>query len=305
MNTIAQATPEVAPQPQAAVATAHRIRPLYWSLRRELWENRSLYIAPLAAGGVVLFAFMVGLRFGSRHFAHMRLDTEQLAMVPYDIAALVIVLTTLVVAVFYCLGALHNERRDRSILFWKSLPVSDLVTVASKAVVPFVVLPLVAFAVTVVTQLIMLVIGTAALAATGGDTGILWTNLPILNRWLVLLYGVFALALWHAPVYGWLMLVSGWARRAPFLWAFGVPIAGTIFEVIAFGTSAVGSFFWARLVGGFSEAFTRDAGHRGSIELSQLDPVGFLSNPDLWIGLVLAALFLGGCVWLRRYREPV
>ena len=57
---------------------------------------------------------------------------------------------------FYCLDALYGERRDRSILFWKSLPVSDLTTVLSKASIPIVVLPLLTFAVTVATQLIML-----------------------------------------------------------------------------------------------------------------------------------------------------
>ena len=65
-------------------------------------------------------------------------------------------LTAFLVGVFYCLDALHGERRDRSILFWKSLPVSDLTTVLAKASVPCRVLPPRAFALALATQLMLL-----------------------------------------------------------------------------------------------------------------------------------------------------
>src|SRR4029453_3001841 len=86
---------------------------------------------------------------------------------PYDIAAIMLILTAFIVGVFYCLDALHGERRERSILFWKSLPVSDLITVLSKVSIPLIVLPLVSFAIIVVTQFIMLLISTAALLPSG------------------------------------------------------------------------------------------------------------------------------------------
>ncbi len=44
-----------------APAAVSATRPMYWSLRRELWENRSIYIAPLAAAAVFLFGFMLSL----------------------------------------------------------------------------------------------------------------------------------------------------------------------------------------------------------------------------------------------------
>ena len=128
--------------------------------------------------------------------------------------------TAFIVGIFYSLDALHGERRDRSILFWKSLPVSDLTTVLSKASIPLVVLPLLSFAITVVTQIDH---AAAEQRRTAGkrsecrdamDTGV------VVQMSLMLLYHLVTVhVLWHAPIYGWLLLVSGWARRAAFLWA--------------------------------------------------------------------------------------
>src|SRR5207247_499338 len=127
---------------------------------------------------------------------------------------------------------------ERSILFWKSLPVSDLTTVLSKTSVPLVVLPLVSFAVIVATQFMMLLISTAALLPSG-LAATTWANFNLLQQSLVLLYGLIAIALWHAPIYGWALLVSGWVRRATFLWAV-LPLLGiAFFEKITFNPSMV------------------------------------------------------------------
>jgi len=120
-----------------APAAVSNTRPMYWSVRRELWENRSIYIAPMVAAAVILFGFSIStIYLPGKMRAALALDPskqrEALAM-PYDLAAGLIMVTALIVGVFYCLDALHAERRDRSILFWKSLPVSDLTTVLSKA----------------------------------------------------------------------------------------------------------------------------------------------------------------------------
>jgi ABC-2 type transport system permease protein len=284
-------------------------RPLYWSLRRELWENRSLYIAPLVAAGVVLFAFSIA----AIHLAQNRLEALTLGpamqavaiTLPYDFAAMAILLTGLIVGAFYCLGALHNERRDRSILFWKSLPVSDLTTVLSKASMPLLALPLILFAVIVATQLVMLTLSTAVLLANGMDASTTWTRLPLFQMWLVLLYGLAALALWYAPIWGWLLMVSGWARRAAFLWAVLPPLGLCVVEKIAFNTSNFASLLTYRL-GGFDEAFSVKAHGKMLIEpLPQIEAARFLSTPGLWVGLAFAAAFLAVAVWQRRRREPV
>src|SRR2546423_1127621 len=136
---------------------------------------------------------------------------------PYDIAAMMMMLTAFIVALFYCLDALHGERRDRSILFWKSLPVSDLTAVLSKVTVPLVVIPLVAFAITVCVQLIILLITSVVLLMHGVSPATTLAHVSFFRSWVVLLYGWVALSLWDAPFYGWLLLVSGWARRATVL----------------------------------------------------------------------------------------
>jgi ABC-2 type transport system permease protein len=139
---------------------------MYWSVRRELWENRSIYVAPLAIAAVIVFGFLVSMLAAAQTHESA---PDKLAQ-PYDFAAILIMATTLIVAVF-CLDALRGERRDRSVLFWKSMPVSDLTTVLSKAAIPLVLLPLLTFVITVATQVIMLLLNRPA--GTSGREGAL------------------------------------------------------------------------------------------------------------------------------------
>src|SRR5436309_9105126 len=284
-------------------------RPLYWSMRRELWENRSIYVAPLIVAAFEVFGFAIstiGLADRRRAVllldaAHQRAAIEQ----PYDLAAMMMIFIVFIVGVFYCLDALHGERRDRSILFWKSLPVSDLTTVLSKASIPLVILPLVTFAIIVATHFVMLLWSSVVLL-TSGLAGTTWTRFNIVEQSLILLYSLVALALWHAPVYGWLLLVSGWARRATFLWAVLPLLAITIFETITFNTTHFIRMLGHRLTGFAAEAFDFQGQHNPDIHsLAQLTPGRYLSTPDLWIGLAFAAAFIFAAVRLRRYRGPI
>jgi len=286
-----------------APAAVPATRPMYWSVRRELWENRYIYIAPLAVAVVMLFGFLIA----TLGYA-MSVDPARRAAVlaePTDFAAMLIMGVAFVVGMFYCLDALHGERRDRSILFWKSLPVSDLTTVLSKATIPLVVVPLLSFGLTVATQWIMLLLSTAVLLGSGQSVAPLWTHMPLFQMSLMLLYHLVAVhVLWYAPIYGWLLLVSGWARRAVFLWAALPLVAILVVEKIAFNTSYFASMLKYRLVGFAAEAFAFN-GHHLIDSLTQLTPGKFLSTPDLWIGLAVAAIFLATAVRLRRYREPI
>src|SRR5438552_3650896 len=159
MNTKSNTVP-ASPLESAVGDRRYSTRPFYWSVRRELWENRSLYIVPLIVAVVQVFGFAIstiGLADRRRGVllldpAHQRAAIEQ----PYDLAAMMMIFIVFIVGVFYCLDALYGERRDRSILFWKSLPVSDLTTVLSKVTIPLVVLPLIAFGIVVCVQVIML-----------------------------------------------------------------------------------------------------------------------------------------------------
>src|SRR6266487_433853 len=260
MSTPSNTLPESPTDLQAAAPAAmSATRPMYWSVWRELWENRSIYIAPLIVAAVQVFGFAIttiGLADRRRAVllldpAHQRAAIEQ----PYDLAAIMMIFIVFIVGVFYCLDALYGERRDRSILFWKSLPVSDLTTVLSKVTIPLVALPLVAFAMVVSVQLIMMLMTSANLIFHGMSPASTWAHVPFFQNWVVLLYGLIAIALWHAPIYGWLLLVSGWARRATFLWAVLPLLAITIFETITFNTSHFASLVKHRLFGFAPDAF--------------------------------------------------
>jgi ABC-2 type transport system permease protein len=309
MNTPSNAMPDSHPEsPMVAPVVVSWTRRMYWSLRCELWEYRSIYVAPLAVAALILFGFLIStinLRDKMRTALTLSpMQQHESITQPYDFAALLIMFTTLVVAVFYCLDALHGERRDRSILFWKSLPVSDLTTVLAKASVPLVVLPLVTFAITVVTQIIMLLLSTAVLLGDGPGIATLWTQLPLFQMSLLLLYHLLAVhSLWYAPIFGWLLLVSGWARRAPFLWAALPLLAIGIVERIAVNTSHFAAMLEHRL-GGSTEAITAP-GTMPMDTMTLLIPVHYLSSPGLWLGLALTAAFLAAAVRLRRYQGPI
>jgi len=180
MTTQSNAMPESFDSQGIAPGAMSPTRPMYWSVRRELWENRSIYIAPLAAAAVFMFGFLIStIGLPQKMRAALALDPEKqhaAIVMPYHLAAGLIMVTTLIVAVFYCLDTLHGERRDRSILFWKSLPVSDLTTVLSKAIIPIVLLQLLTFAITVATQWIMLLLSSLVLLGTVLNVATLWTQ---------------------------------------------------------------------------------------------------------------------------------
>ena len=295
---------------ETARPAAGPTRPYYWSVRRELWEHRSVYIAPAIAAGVVLFGFALSVV----HLPHLVAmvqgkyagDAGPRLSQGYNVVAGIIMLTSLIVAVAYCLGALHNERRDRSLLFWKSLPVSDVTAVLAKLSIPMVVLPVVAVAVTLATQIVVLVVGSMVLASNGLSPSLI-ANPDALGHIVVsLFYGAVVMSLWYAPIYGWLLLVSSWARRAPFLWAILPPLAIVVVEGIAFHTHAMLSLIGTRLGGGFAAAFSMsDSGEASNYGLPHLEPVQFFTSPDLWVGLLFAAGFVAAAVWMRRRGEPI
>src|SRR5438874_13357029 len=172
MNTQSNTVPESSMESQTVAPTTNSpTRPLYWSVRRELWENSSIYVAPLIVAAVQIFGFAIStIGLAERRRAVLLLDpAHQRAAIemPYDLAAMMMIFIVFIVGVFYCLDALYGERRDRSILFWKSLSVSDLTAVLSKASIPLVILPLVTFVIIVATHLVILLWSSMVLLTSG------------------------------------------------------------------------------------------------------------------------------------------
>jgi len=287
------------------VSATHSI---YWSIRREFWEYRFLYIAPLAVAAVFWFGFLISIIHSPGqlrallvpHPSHSHDDMSA----PFETSAGLLMATAILMSLFYCAEALHGERRDRSILFWKSLPVSDATTVLVKASIPLLFIPVLVAAITAVLQVFMLLLSSVALLGSGGNVAALWAHAPVLQMSLLGLYHLLtAHALWPAPIYCWLLLVSGWARRAPFLWC-ALPIVGIAgLEKIAFGTSRFAFMVGERFLGVTAPAISTD--FFPTNPMTHITPAAFLASPSLWFGLAVAAIFLAATIRMRRYQGPI
>ena len=296
--------------PSNASITTLATHPFLWSVRRELWENRSIYLAPIIVAIVGLIGYF--LRISSlperRRAASLLDPVAQRAAIamPYEFAAMVIMLTAVIVGVFYSLDALYGERRDRSILFWKSLPVSDLTTVLSKAAIPLIILPAVTFGIIIVTQLIMLLVSSAVLAINGVSPSSTLDNFPFFTQSGLVAYGIAVATLWHAPIYGWLLLVSGWVRRATFLWAAMPVIMLGVLGKLLLNPGRFYPIVRDRLIGWAPRAFDFNVHEEMTFDsMVQITPVRFLSAPGLWIGLAFLVAFLVAAIRVRRYRSSL
>jgi ABC-2 type transport system permease protein len=305
MNSSSIAMPESFDTPKAAPVPQSATRLFLWALRRELWEHPSTYIAPLAVSAVFLIALpshLVHLRvhhgaISAANSGALRTDFENYFM----FASGLMMLTTMLVGAFYSMDALYGERRDRSILFWKSMPVSDLTTVLAKASIPIVVLQLIAWVLTVSIWLIIIALGSVLWDGSGVTT-VLLSRLPFFQVTILLLYHLVILhGLWHAPFYAWMLMVSSWARRAPFLWAVLPPVAVAAAEKVMFNTSHFADMLMAH-VGGNMNSSSPERGLIGM--LGHFDPATLFTTPAL-TGLAITALFLFAAARLRRYRGPI
>lgn len=308
---------------------ARKVRPFYWLLRRELWENRSIYVAPIAVALPILLAALVNIVGIARNGVVFDQSGEFFRLANLGLYGLLIAamaITAALVTWFYCLDALHGERRDRSILFWKSLPVSDTKTVLSKLLVAQLVIPLIAILTAYAAYLLLWIVGSLVLVFKGVRLGLLLANTPIGELFAMHLYMSIVATLWFLPLNAWLLFVSSWARRAALLWAILVPGAIALAEYVAFGTNWFAALLQERLSGGLEHAFDsvsslglqlrsggENMGFEGGFDpsrvgdslLDALTPGNFLAQPGLWIGIIAAGMFVAGSIWMRRSRPAV
>ena len=295
-----------------------------WLIRREIWEHRAIWIAPLVVLGCLALALVtgnvhlgpIGTTEGNTGFGAFPAEMQlKLLVIAYAGLALVVLVVMGIISFFYSLDSLYSDRRDRSVLFWKSLPLSDAETVLSKFAVACVVIPLVAMAGAVLAQLLIAAGGSARLAMSGMSAGILWQPQAIYGGITIAFLWCFTAMLWYAPIVGYLMLASAWAPRGPFLWAVLPPVAIWVAERMVMGAEYAGDFIAGRLfglkrllgtTGGAGDLSHAESG-TGVSKLSQLDLVGslkeFYSSPDLWLGVLAAGLLLAAAMWVRRYRD--
>jgi ABC-2 type transport system permease protein len=315
---------------------------MYWLVKREFWEHRGgFFWAPVITGGIFLLLNIMGIItaevLGARHgisfgasggLQHVIADMDAgdlskvglaLDVAMYSAMGLLIVVLGFVVF-FYCLGALYDDRRDRSILFWKSLPVSDASTVMSKVISATVLAPIVAVVMGIVIGMLQLLIVAVTLSFHGVNV---WELLLLAHPFRVMfnLIGYVPLyVLWAAPAVGWLLICSAWARSKPFLWAVALPV-GTGLLVSWFGIMGLfdlpSTWFWKNVVQrallsvfpGTGSIFAdgdnmvRHVSGSGTDVLDLANTWRLMASPDLWIGVVAGAALLAGAIWFRRWRD--
>ena len=274
-------------------------RPFLTLVRRELWEHGSLIWAPLAMALMIIVVSLVsGMVKGSvdidlgedRPLPELFGDAEkQRGIFTLVMAGLVLpqLLVGFVVVFFYLLDSLFTERRDRSILFWKSLPVSDAKTVLSKLFVALVAVPLWSWALSLVVGLVVFGVVAAQVSGTPAAGLGTWHGGTWLTVQAAMLGKMVIAALWYLPVAGWLLLVSVLAKRAPFLWATLPFLVLSLAERIALGTNVMGALVAQRLFG-FRE------------EVSLMSEFPLLASPGLWIGVAVGAALVYAAIRVRR-----
>jgi len=293
------------------VKTVNAPRPIYWSIRRELWEHRSILFAPAAVAaviiaiGIVRIPYFTGLIYNGELRSNGGSNIQDIAIGMFLMTAGLVIITATLTGVFYSLDALLSERRDRSVLFWKSLPVSDRTTVLSKAIIPMAVLPAVAFAVTLAMHILLALVLSVGLLIFRQPLSSLWSQLPFFQIQVFVLYVIVTCTLWYAPIYGWLLLVSSISRRAALVWAVVPFVAAVGLERFAFRSEYVGRWLVYRLAGGVQAAFHYATKHNGSIGLKDATPLFYLAEPGLWMGLAAFAIFVFLCIRMRRFQGPI
>jgi ABC-2 type transport system permease protein len=290
-------------------------------LKREVWEHRSIFVTPLViallislmaiTGQVTISAFDQVVDWavlGASNVSEQH-RSSILAGLMFGVGAM-FALAMLILIAFYALDSLYGERKDRSILFWRSMPCTDAETVLSKLLTALVVIPLVTFAVIVMTHLIVLACASIWVGARGGDPWhLIWAGAPFTEVWLSTLAFILAVPLWLSPFVGWFLFVSAFARRSPTLIAFLPLLILPMLEKSLVGTKLFTEAFFVRSA---EMPLFRDmdtfvpAGDETSfsfVVLSRLDIAGFLSSPGLWLGLIVCALLTAAATYLRRYRD--
>ncbi len=293
-------------------------------VRREVWEHSAIWLVPVVMS-LVLVLVVVMASFGllddisidviSEHSVDAREMTGGLAALNFAMFGWFAMVMS-IVGTFYLLDCLLADRKDRSILFWKSLPVSDLKTVLSKLVTAALLIPLIAFAASLITNLLLLMVGSIDLLVLGiSPWETVWGPNPLFRTSILVFYAMTVQVLWYLPLMGYLMLVSAFAKRAVMVWAVIPPLVISVLEQQLLGTRHFAALIADRLGGVFPLAFDVNV-REGNVEslgeladkidrpLFEVIDIGpLLQSAGFWLGLLVAAGFIAGAVYLRRYGD--
>ena len=297
-------------------------------IQREVWEHRSIWLTPVVVGGVMALMMLAGYMFASAYEEIIDMGiigAQNVAAEEHRRAALtgilmgptsVFLFASAVLTIFYCLDSLYAERKNKSILFWRSMPVTDAETVISKLLTALVAIPAITFAVIMVSNIVNLILLSLFVSVEGGSAGfMIWKSAPALlfdigsSMFLLLLM----LPIWFSPFVGWFLFVSAWTKRSPLLTAFLPLIVLPLLETIILPThllwDAIGTRFksWPMFSNIDPESFFNEEKlARMEIDVSLLDFIDigrFLTSPAMWAGVVVCGIFITAAIYVRRYRD--
>ena len=319
-----------------------------WLVKREYWETRRGFLwAPFWAAAAIIIITILGMiagevmkaRLGGGDHVYMggislsqmlsHASADDLAQMGKALDATMVAFAVIVgivlsfVIFFYLLGALYDDRKDRSILFWKSLPLSDTGTVLSKVIAAIIIAPAIAVAVVLAGYISLQVLVSLWLLGHGANPiPLLWLHADPFALWFRMLVTIPVSAIWALPTVGWLLLWSAAARSKPFLWAIIVPI---IVGVLNLWVGLLDlphireSFYWRDLFGRalfsmipgswvspqMGEAgFAAHHGEMVTRGLLSYESMGrALTTPDMWIGAAVGVALIAAAIWFRRWRD--
>lgn len=295
-------------------------------IKRELWEHRAIHVTPVAIAIIVTLGVLAMLMLASGFAKELHVaifSAQNIAGDPERRAALtaffvgtswIFLVALMFLTVFYSLDSLYAERKDKSILFWRSMPVTDAETVVSKLLTAAIVIPAVTAAGIWITHLVNLIVISIWVSMKGGDAGMLiWGSVSIIDNWFAALIIVVASGMWMSPFIAWFLFVSTWAKRMPIMWAFLPPIVLGLLEWIVFRTkyffTTIGErgdmrplFHSSSLERFFDEERWRDGVENISL-LEHVDLVGFVTATGFWSGLLVCGILTTAAIYVRRYRD--
>jgi ABC-2 type transport system permease protein len=295
-------------------------------IKRELWEHRSIWVTPIAIASIVTLGTLTALVFSGKLaqeldvaiFAAQNIvgDTERRVVLTgfFFVSSQLFLLGLGVLTIFYALDSLYAERKDKSILFWRSLPVTDAETVISKLLTAMLVIPAVAIVGIIATHIVNLIVTSIWVSMKGGDAVMLiWGSVPLLDNWLAMAIAIFGVAIWMSPFLGWFLFVSAYTRRAPLLMAFlplilipmveGIFTRSTNFAEAVWGRGAKIPLFADMDI----ERFFEDGHPQITKEmvslLAHIDLGKFFTSIDTWLGIIVCGLLTTAAIYVRRFRD--
>jgi ABC-2 type transport system permease protein len=319
------------------------MRKLLTLVRRELWEHTTLVMIPVALLIIVLLANLtlvftsnhlpgaagtassLGIFSGAKYIQYLvSLDDNQQALfVNGTMITIGMIINTVVLIMmfFYLLDSLYGERKDHSILFWKSLPVTNRLTVISKLTVAIFIIPVIIFTTAILADLITLAMQSYAMYLNGMPAAILWQRSDLVGLWMLSIFHLIQQAVWYFPVMGWLLFCSAWSRKKPIIIAvllpallvfidssflLGTGISESILERLPIGLRSLQMGNEHNLMsynisnGGSQPGFNMLSG----IKLPGMQDIfGFILEIKVWSGILAGLVFTTLAILMRRLRD--